>query len=133
VHEYGKVLLEAVLRRVGVEVADAGVSVDPEAVAQRASEAGANLIAISTYNGVALAYLRSLRAELCRRGLELPMFIGGKLNQIPDDDPSSLPLDVSEELRRLGGIPCRSIEEMLLVLVEIAGHGDTGPRRLGAG
>jgi methanogenic corrinoid protein MtbC1 len=129
VHEYGKVLLEEVLRRVGVEVVDAGVSVDPDAVALRASEAGANLIAISTYNGVALAYLRSLRAEMDRLGLDLPMFLGGKLNQVRDDDPSSLPVDVSEELRQLGGSPCHSIEEMLRALVELARRGDTGTRR----
>jgi methylmalonyl-CoA mutase cobalamin-binding subunit len=117
VHEYGKLLLEAVLRRLGVEVVDAGVSVDPGEVARRAAGSGANLIAISTYSGVALGYLRSLQAETARLGLELPVFAGGKLTQVPDDDPLSLPVDVSAELEEIGAIPCRSIEQMLRALV----------------
>jgi methylmalonyl-CoA mutase cobalamin-binding subunit len=129
VHEYGKLLLEAVLRKVGVGVVDAGVSVDPEAVARRALEAGAGVIAISTYNGVALDYLRSLRTEMTRNQLDLPVFVGGKLNRVPESDPSSLSVDVSGELRQLGGSPCHSIEEMLRALVEITGRGDTGTRR----
>jgi methylmalonyl-CoA mutase cobalamin-binding subunit len=125
VHEYGKLLLEAVLRRVGVEVVDAGVSVDPGEVARRAADVHATLIAISTYNGVALGYLRLLRAEMGRLGLELPVFVGGKLNQVPDEDPSSLPVDVSELLREMGAIPCRTIEQMLPALVAIAKAGGT--------
>jgi methylmalonyl-CoA mutase cobalamin-binding domain/chain len=120
VHEYGKLLLESVLRNVGVGVVDAGVSVDPDAVVQRALETGANLVAISTYSGVALNYVRLLRAEMEHRGLDLPIFLGGKLNQVPDDDPSSLPVDVSEELRYLGGRPCHSMQEMLRALIETA-------------
>jgi len=121
VHEYGKLLLEGVLRGAGVEVVDAGVSVDPDAVARRALEASANLIAISTYNGVALSYLRELRAEMDRLGLDLPVFVGGKLNQMPENDPASLPVNVSKELREMGAIPCSAIGQMLSALVEMAG------------
>ena len=131
VHEYGKLLLEAVLRNVGVSVVDAGVSAEPDAVARRALESCAGVIAISTYNGVALDYVLSLRTEMARVHLDVPIFIGGKLNRVPESDPSGLPVDVSEELRTLGGSPCRSIEEMLRALVEIAGRGDRGTRRRG--
>jgi methylmalonyl-CoA mutase cobalamin-binding subunit len=121
VHEYGKLLLEGVLRGAGLEVVDAGVSVDADSVALRALDTRANLIAISTYNGVALSYLRALRAEMDRLGLDLPVFVGGKLNQMPDDDPASLPVDVSGELRAMGAIPCPAMDQMLPALVEIAG------------
>jgi methylmalonyl-CoA mutase cobalamin-binding subunit len=121
VHEYGKLLLEGVLRRVGVTVVDAGVSVDPDTVARCASQGSATLIAISTYNGVALDYLRALRTEMRHLGLDLPIFVGGKLNQMPEDDPSSLPVDVSEQLREMGAIPCHAIEQMLPILVEMVG------------
>ncbi len=120
VHEYGKLLVEAALRAAGVAVADAGVSVDPEAVAEQARKVQADFIALSTYNGVALSYLRSLRGELERTGLDVPIFIGGKLNQVPDDAPTSMPRDVTGELRLLGASVCTRVEDMLLELVDRA-------------
>jgi methylmalonyl-CoA mutase cobalamin-binding subunit len=124
VHEYGKILVETVLEALGVAVYDAGVSADPNDVAQWASGAAADFIAISTYNGVALSYLQSLRQELARIGLDLPVFIGGKLNQIPDDSPSSLPVDVTADLRALGAVPCPQVEGMLTELLKLAWERD---------
>jgi len=118
VHEYGKILLEAVLRRLGLGVVDAGVSADPDAVAAQAKAAGADFIAVSTYNGVALGYLQDLCQEMARVGLDVPIFIGGKLNQIPDDSRSSLPVDVTGQLRALGAVVCHRVEDMLETLLE---------------
>lgn len=120
VHEYGKILVEAVLGRLGIQVIDAGVSADPEAVAKRAKASSVDFIAVSTYNGVALDYLKALRSEIGRLGLEIPIFIGGKLNQIPSDSPSSLPSDVSAELQKLGAVVCHRVEDMLVELVRMA-------------
>jgi len=120
VHEYGKILVETVLRRLGLNVIDAGVSADPDAVAERAKAGGADFIAVSTYNGVALDYLQALRQEMACLGLEAPIFIGGKLNQIPEDSPSSLPVDVTDQLRALGAIVCYRVEDMLEELLEMA-------------
>jgi methylmalonyl-CoA mutase cobalamin-binding subunit len=119
VHEYGKILVETVLEALGVAVYDAGVSADPNAVALMASGTAADFIAISTYNGVALSYLQALRQEMGQRGLDLPVFIGGKLNQIPEDSPSSLPVDVTTELRALGAVPCPRVEGMLPQLLKL--------------
>jgi methylmalonyl-CoA mutase cobalamin-binding subunit len=120
VHEYGKILVETVLGRLDVEVIDAGVSADPDAVAERAKAAGADFIAVSTYNGVALDYLQALRQEIARVGLNVPIFIGGKLNQIPEDSPSSLPVDVTGQLQALGAVVCHRVEDMLEELLEMA-------------
>ena len=120
VHEYGKILLETVLGRLGLEVVDAGVSADPDAVARRAGAAGVDLIAVSTYNGVALHYLQALRREMDRRGLDVPIFIGGKLNQIPEGSPSSLPVDVTGQLWALGAVVCHRVEDMLEELLKMA-------------
>jgi methylmalonyl-CoA mutase cobalamin-binding subunit len=120
VHEYGKILLEAVLRRLDIKVSDAGVSADPDAVAERAKASGADFIAVSTYNGVALDYLQVLRQEMARLSLDRPIFIGGKLNQIPEDSPSSLPVDVTGQLRALGAVVCHRVEDMLEKLLEMA-------------
>ena len=120
VHEYGKLLVEAALRASGVTVVDAGVSADPDGVAEQARAARADFIAISTYSGVALSYLQSLRQELGRTGVVAPVFVGGKLNQVPDDGLASMPQDVSGELRTLGAFVCCRVEDMLHELVELA-------------
>jgi methylmalonyl-CoA mutase cobalamin-binding subunit len=120
VHEYGKILVEAVLRQLGVEVLDAGVSADPDVVAKRAAKGEADFIAVSTYCGVALGYLESLRREMAGLGLDVPVFIGGKLNQVPDDSQSSLPIDVTDQLQALGALVCHRVEDMLEKLVGMA-------------
>jgi hypothetical protein len=85
-----------------------------------ARQGGADFLAVSTYNGVALSYLRALRAELARAGLDLPIFIGGKLNQVPDDGLASMPIDVSAQLRSQGAFVCARVEDMLSELVDAA-------------
>jgi methylmalonyl-CoA mutase cobalamin-binding subunit len=120
VHEYGKILVETVMERLGIGIADAGVSADPDDVARKASAAGADFIAVSTYNGVALTYLQALREEMRHHDLALPIFVGGKLNQIPDDSASSLPVDVIDDIRALGVVVCHRVEDMLEALVEMA-------------
>ena len=119
VHEYGKILLEAVLERLDMQLIDCGVSADPDAVARRARDSHADAIAISTYNGIALAYLRSLRAELGRLGISPLIFIGGRLNQIPDNSANSMPVDVSDELKTLGAYVCLKPEDMLVQLRDL--------------
>ncbi|MFW9905454.1 MAG: cobalamin-dependent protein [Candidatus Thorarchaeota archaeon] len=120
VHEYGKILVEEVLKKLNYEIIDAGVSVDPDLVVQRAKKTGADFIAISTYNGIALSYLQALNHEMKRLDLDVPIFVGGKLNQIPDDSPTSLPVDVTEELKKLGATVCYQVEDMLGNLYKIA-------------
>jgi len=87
-------------------------------VARRAQNSHADAIAISTYNGIALTYLRSLRAELARLGISPLIFIGGRLNQVPDNTPSSMPVDVSADLKNLGAQVCLKPEDMLTQLRE---------------
>jgi methylmalonyl-CoA mutase cobalamin-binding subunit len=117
VHEYGKLLVEAVLRRLNVTVIDAGVSTDADALASTAEQARADFIALSTYNGIALDYLRALRSEMQCRTYSVPVYIGGKLNQIVPGDESNLPIDVSDELTSIGAIVCTRVEDMLRHLI----------------
>jgi len=49
-------------------------------------------------------------------GCEIPVYIGGKLNHIPNDSNTSLPIDVSDELESLGAIACPQVETMILAL-----------------
>ncbi|MCZ8547002.1 hypothetical protein OOJ09_22670 [Mesorhizobium qingshengii] len=119
VHEHGKYLVEQALEGLGIAIADAGVAVDPEALVARAAETGANAIAISTYNGVALGYAQAVKAAMAARGLVLPVLIGGRLNEVPKDSNSDLPVDVTEDIARLGCVPCADLDAMLVSLRSI--------------
>ncbi len=123
VHEYGKILVETTLQHLGVRVIDGGVSADPEAVARAALSGGAHFIAISTYSGVAWLYLRRLMDEQAESGRTIPVFAGGKLNEIPDESADSLPVDVSDHLRTLGVRTCVRVEDLLSALGALAGEG----------
>ena len=118
VHEHGKLLLEAVLLRLEAEPLDGGVSVDPGALVATAAAQRADALAISTYNGVALGFLKDVKAEMARRELDIPVLIGGRLNQIPEASNSSLPVDVGEELAAAGAIVCRDMDALLPALLE---------------
>ncbi len=120
VHEYGKILVETVLRHLNVQLIDAAVSTDPDVVARLAKTGGASFVAVSTYSGVALDYLRALHSEMTRHDIEIPIFVGGKLNQIPGDASSSMPVDVTKELRESGAIVCQRVEDMLEELARMA-------------
>lgn len=116
VHEHGAYLVRSALERLGPKVVDAGTAVDAEVLVDRALAGGANAVAISTYNGVGLSYTRAVIAALEARGVYLPVLVGGKLNEIPADSNSSLPVDVSDEIRRVGAYPCTTLDDMLEVL-----------------
>ena len=104
-------------------VIDGGVSTDPDKLALLARASGAEAIALSTYNGVALQFLNDLKKHLDETGNDIPVYIGGKLNQIPDDSNTSLPVDVHSDLSHLGAFPCDSVESMIEMLA--SSHGTT--------
>ncbi len=118
VHFYGKRLLGIVLGKLGIELVDGGVSVDPDVLADVAAESGAHGIAVSTYNGVALSFSQRLRGELARRGVAPRVFVGGRLNEIMDDSASSLPVDVADEIRQTGAVPCDTIDVLVKALAD---------------
>ncbi len=120
VHEHGKGLVERLFEALGVTILDGGVSCDPDDLAQQAEEAGADLIALSTYNGVALSFMADLKRELDARALDIPVLIGGRLNQIPEASNTSLPVEVGDELVALGAVVCREVEDAVPALVELA-------------
>lgn len=120
VHEHGKMVVDEVIRRVGATALDGGVSTDPDRLADLAAELRPDAIAISTYNGVALHYYRRLAAALSEHRLDIPVLIGGRLNQIPEGSNSSLPIDVGDELASAGAIVCRAAGDLLPALLALA-------------
>ncbi|WCR01380.1 cobalamin-dependent protein [Paracoccus saliphilus] len=119
VHEHGKYLVERALTGLGVEACDGGVSVDAEVLVERALSFRADAIAISTYNGVARRYVADVRNALAEKGSELPVLVGGMLNEVPLDSNSDLPIDVSTDIAALGAIPCADLDDMLTTLNEM--------------
>jgi hypothetical protein len=120
VHEHGKHLLERGLAKLGVAIINGGVSADPERLVAIAADQRADFIAISTYNGIALRYAKDVAHCLARAGLDIPVCIGGRLNQIPDDSNSGLPVDVTDEIRALGLTPCASLDDLAPLLQRLA-------------
>jgi methylmalonyl-CoA mutase cobalamin-binding subunit len=120
VHEHGKRLVEGALTKLGLQIIDGGISTDPERLVAVATEQGADFIAISTYNGIALRYARDVARCLARADLDIPVCIGGRLNQVPDDSNSGLPVDVTDDIRALGLIPCASLNDLTPLLRRLA-------------
>jgi hypothetical protein len=118
VHEYGKRLLEEIFFKLGIISVDGGVSTDPDRLAEAAR--GSDAIFLSTYNGVALSFLKSLKTELRLRNLHIPVFVGGKLNEVPVTSNTNLPIDVGDELTAEGAVVCRSVEDLFGPLAELA-------------
>ena len=120
VHEYGKILVETVLRELGVEIVDGGTSTDPNDLAKLVHDQRVDFIALSSYNGVALQFVSDLKSEMGELNLDVPVFIGGKLNRVPDGSNSSLPVDIGRELTEAGAIVCANVELLIDRLSEIA-------------
>ena len=76
-----------------------------------------DFIALSTYNGVALDYIQRLCSVMVDQRLAVPVFIGGKLNQVLADSKDSLPVDVTEDLESRGAVACQRVEDMVRHLV----------------
>lgn len=113
VHEHGKMLIDRMAVDIGALPIDGGVSTEPERLAVLAGEQLPDIIAVSTYNGVALNYYLALSHALEQRGLSIPVLIGGRLNQIPDGSNSSLPVDVGAQLAEAGAIVCRDARDLV--------------------
>ena len=114
-------LPDAFLSAVHGSFADDFLSTDPDDLAEAAK--GADVIALSTYNGVALSFYQALDAALKDLGLEVPVLIGGRLNQIPERSNTSLPVDVGAELAKAGATVCQAVEDLLPLLLELAREG----------
>ncbi len=120
VHEYGKILIEETLRQLGVTVVDGGIHAEPDQVARLVGENNADLVAVSTYNGIALDYLAAVQGALAQEGLTPRVLIGGRLNQIPEDSNTSLPIDVTGDIDQLGAFACTRAADLLDHLLVLA-------------
>ncbi|MCE2563322.1 cobalamin-dependent protein [Komagataeibacter sp. FNDCF1] len=119
VHEHGKYLVERALAGLGARIVDGGVSVDPDDLVARAAAGGADVIAVSTYNGVALRYCRDVHAAMAARGMRATLLMGGRLNEIPADSNSGLPVDVTAEIAETGAVACTGLDELTGAIADV--------------
>ena len=110
VHEYALNLLLDALSQMGVDALSAGTSLDPDELAQTAQDTQAQVILVSTHNGMALTYAEQLLAELRHRAISPLVAMGGVLNQ--DDGESEEPVDVTGALQALDIRICTSIPDI---------------------
>jgi methylmalonyl-CoA mutase cobalamin-binding subunit len=111
VHEHALFIIERALQAMGLTPVMLGSELNPVDIVQRAQEQAVDLIIVSTYNGMALEVGKALRRELDRLRLQIPVYMGGRLNQ--GVEGQALPVDVTADLEGLGLIPCQTIPELL--------------------
>ncbi|HTW21557.1 MAG TPA: cobalamin-dependent protein [Mycobacteriales bacterium] len=116
IHEYGLYTLVAVLEELGCDVHNLGTSVDNGRIAAAVAESAADVVALSTYNGMALSLGRDLIDRLVERGLHPTVYIGGRLTE---DLPNQKSADVTAPLAAAGAVPCASITAMVESLSEL--------------
>lgn len=99
-HTYGLLLVEGVLKRMGADVVNGGVEIDPVSLLDMADEEGITNVGVSVHNGQALDYGRQLLELGKSRGKNYHFFMGGKMNSILPGH--SDPTDVEDMLREIG-------------------------------
>jgi len=117
VHEHALFVLEQILSFTGMKVFNIGAEKNSTQILDGLIECGGEILAVSTHNGMAYEFALLLIEDMRQRGIEVPVFMGGRLNQNVEAEP--LPVDMTERLRTLNVIPCDSIPEFLSVLTEI--------------
>ena len=88
-----------------------GAEKNPDEIVEKACETGAQAILISTHNGMALDYSKRLKEELRERNLNIPVIMGGVLNQ--KIEGQALPVDVSKGIKELGFYPSATLDGRL--------------------
>ena len=103
VHFYAKPVLETVLTDRGAEIVDGGLAADPEQLVAMAVSSQCQALVVTTHNGWALNFGQRLARERDRLAPQLLLVMGGVLNEDAESGSnSSVPRDVSNDLRRLG-------------------------------
>jgi len=116
VHAYAIMILHELLSRAGAEITNLGAEITPDQIARAAESCGPEAVLISTHNGMALEYAKRLKTELDRQKVDVPVVMGGILNQKMED--VALPVDVTANLKELGFHPSPKLEGRFRKLLE---------------
>lgn len=100
VHEFGKEITKNVLTKAGAKVFDIGPNIAVDELADTVIETESKAVLISTYNGIAYSFGKTMTEKFKEMGISVPMVMGGRLNEPMDG--SDLPVDVSKNLENMG-------------------------------
>ena len=107
VHAHAAGALAQLLDEAGARVVHLGAEQGPEQVLAALERHGADALLLSTHNGMALDYARRLDQLMQQARLDVPVVIGGVLNQKVEDQ--ALPVPVFDELKALGMLPAAAL------------------------
>jgi methylmalonyl-CoA mutase cobalamin-binding subunit len=116
VHAHAIKIIHELLSRAGMHITNLGAEVNPDKIAQAAKSGNAEAILISTHNGMALEYAKRLKTELDKYKVDVPVVMGGVLNQKVEE--AALPIDVTSQLKELGFYPSPKLEGKFRELLE---------------
>jgi methylmalonyl-CoA mutase cobalamin-binding domain/chain len=116
VHEHAIMVIHQLLAEAGAEMINLGAETNPDQVVAAARDNDAEAVLISTHNGMALDYAQLLKEEMAQQGLDVPVVMGGILNQKVADQ--ALPVDVSGSIKKLDFLPCPRLETNFSNLLE---------------
>jgi methylmalonyl-CoA mutase cobalamin-binding subunit len=116
VHEHAIMVIHQLLFEAGADLINLGAEINPDQVALAAKKENPEAIMISTHNGMALDYARRLKKEMARHEIDIPVVMGGILNQKREDQP--LPIDVSNDIKELDFLPCPKLGSNFSNLLE---------------
>jgi methylmalonyl-CoA mutase cobalamin-binding subunit len=116
VHAYAVTIIHELLSKTGAEITNLGAEINPDQIAEAAKTGGVEAILISTHNGMALEYANRLKTELDRQNVDVPVVIGGVLNQKVEG--AALPVDVTTNLKELGFFPTPKLGHSFKNLLE---------------
>jgi methylmalonyl-CoA mutase cobalamin-binding subunit len=116
VHEHAIMVIHQLLAEAGAEMINLGAETNPDQVAAAAHDNNAEAVLISTHNGMALDYAQRLKDEMAQQGINVPVVMGGILNQKVADQ--ALPIDVSSSIKKLDFLPCPRLENNFGKLLE---------------
>lgn len=110
VHGYALLVISALLDAYGADLVNLGPSVESTKTLVKAiSEIHPHAVVLTTHNGKALEYARSLTADMQQTQTHALIIMGGKLNQ---NLGGKLPVDVSVDLNRMGIITSMNVEDI---------------------
>lgn len=113
-HDFGKEIIKNVLLKAGANVFDMGKSAAVTDIVDTMIESESKVVAMSTFNGIALTFAKEMLKATEEAGLECQLIMGGLLNE--NKDGSGLPEDVSEDLKALGVASDNKAENIIEVI-----------------
>ncbi len=114
VHEHAAGALAQLLGETEAKVVYLGAEQDPGDLVAALRNNPADVLLLSTHNGMALEYAQQLRRQLDEAQLSVPVIMGGVLNQ--KIETQALPVPVLDELKALGMHPAAALPALTRLL-----------------